>query len=137
MSETNIEIALLARLKAMLPAISTAWPNMGFTPVTGTPWQRVAVLRAEPLAAFHGSTGKPVYRSGILSVTLFYPPEQGSGAAMTRAEAIVAHFPRALSLSQGDTSLRIADEPRILPALPEAAWYALPVHIPYYSYDFG
>lgn len=141
MSESNLRIALFKQVDAITPKIETSWPNAEFVVPDASgdnvkPWQRVTLLAAQNTTPFRLQS-TPVLRKGILVVTLFYPPSKGEKDALARAELIQSNFSRGLALSQGDTTVRIEDIPSILPALPEAAWYAVPVHIPYYSYDFG
>lgn len=133
MSDKNIEIALSKRLNAMTPALPTAWPNKPLKPSNTSAWQKAALLRADNKTPFTGTTG-PTLRRGIMVVTLYYPPGTGSGAALDRAVALQAQFARGLVLTQGGDRVTIAEKPSIQPALPEAEWYALPVHIPFYSY---
>lgn len=135
MSETNLEVALLKHLAAMTSAIATAMPNAKFVPpAPTTPWQRATLLRAQNRRSGQGTTS-PVFRSGTLSVQLFYPLGAGDKDILLQAQAIQAQFARGLSLSEGGTTVRIAETPSVLPAAPEAGWHTLAVHIPYYSYD--
>lgn len=134
MSDSNIETAMLAHLKALAPSFPTAYPNVKFTATSGVAHQEVFMLRADNQNPFVGTTG-PTLRRGIMQVKLKYPIGEGSGAALAKALTIQSHFDRGVVLTFGGTRVTIEQEPSIQPALPGADWYALPVNIPYRSYD--
>lgn len=56
MSIQLIRKALEKRLGALAPALSTAYENSSFTPVNGTPYQRVNLLPATPADLVMGRT---------------------------------------------------------------------------------
>ncbi len=134
MSE-NIRKALELRLAAMSPALATAWENVSYVPVQGTPYQRVTLLPAAPDNSVLGCA----YRRevGILQVSLFYPINTGSIAAQARAEAVRSHFPRGLTLSNGGTNVLVTHTPSKAVAMQEGDRYVVPVSIRYQAEIFG
>lgn len=130
MSQLNIRLALETRLKA-LATFPTAYENVDFTPTTGTAYQRVNLLPAQPDNPTLGGTH--YLELGVFQITLCYPQNKGIKDAMTKAEAIRAHFSRGLSLTQGSTTLTITRTPSINPAFIDDGWYCVPVSIQYHA----
>jgi len=111
MSLASVRIALESKLNAMTPALSTAWENVPFTPVSGTPYQAVYLLPATPA---NPTMGDGYYREqGIFQVSLFYPLQAGPKPAADRAEAIRAAFKRGTTLTNGNVSVIIEQTPEI------------------------
>lgn len=130
MSMVSIRAALEQRLNAMAPALATAWENTPYTPVAGTPYQRVFMLPLEPVNPEMG-TGKQ--ESGLFQITLCYPLSAGPAAAAARAELIRTQFPRKLSLTSGGVTVVISNTPEIGPAQFEQDRYTVPVRIKWYA----
>lgn len=117
---------LETRLNTMNPSLPTAWQNIPFTPVIGTPYQRVAIL---PVAPDNSVMGQHFYfEQVIFQVVLCYPENAGSSAAMTRAEAIRTWFKRGTTMV-GAFTVIVKDTPAIAPAMSDAGWYMVPVSI--------
>lgn len=132
MSIRDIRSALEARLNSLSPALATAWENVNYVPVQGTPWQRVSLM-ANPTFPLGLGPGGIVQWSGILQVSLFYPQNTGPGAAETRAGLLLSHFSRGLGLTAGSIKVLI-EVGYVRQAIPEPSWYHVPVTIPWYSY---
>lgn len=130
MSEVAIRAALEVRLNALLPALATAWENADFTPVSGTPYQRVNLLRANPENPTFDAFKRKV---GLLQVTLFYPQSAGPGAAETRADLLAAHFPRGLAMTKSGYVVTVDGTPYVMAGFQDGDRWAVPVRIPYYS----
>jgi hypothetical protein len=137
MSNVTISKLLEQRLNTIggWPA-ATAFENLEFTPVDGTPWQRLNFL---PGQTENPTLGEGFKREvGILQVTLFYPTKLGRGAAVARAEVLRAGFKRGTTLTEGTLRVMIHRDPFIGPGqVIDGAWYALPVSIPYFGDVFG
>lgn len=127
MSRAAIRAALESWLNGMSPAISTAWENRSFTPVNGTPYQRVNLLAADPDNTTQGSA--MFIELGILQVTLNYPVGAGPAAIEARAEALRSRFKRGTTLSASGINVHITRTPSIEPAIQEPGWYSIPVSI--------
>ena len=111
MSLASVRIALESKLNAMTPALSTAWENVPFTPVSGTPYQAAYLMPATPA---NPTMGDGYYREqGIFQVSLFYPLQAGPKPAADRAEAIRAAFKRGTTLTSGTVSVIIERTPEI------------------------
>jgi hypothetical protein len=121
-----IRAALETQLATVSPAISTAYENAEFTPVTGTPYQQVTLLPATPANVEMG----PGYtEQGIFQANLFYPNGSGPADAIARAELIRAAFPYAASFVSGGVTVNIIATPEIGPARPEDDRFMVPVKI--------
>lgn len=129
MSIVNISAAFEIRLGLMAPALATAYENQPFTPVTGTPYQRTRLLPAQPE---NPTLGDDYYREvGFFEIVLFYPINQGRGAAQARADAIAQHFKRGTFMTQGGDVVKVTRTPTIGPAVQDGDRYAMPVTIFY------
>jgi len=129
MSQILIRKALENRLKAMSPALSTAFENQNFVPVNGTAYQRVNLLPAEPDNSIQGQG--TYFERGLFQVTLCYPPNAGPNVAWARAELVKAHFKRGTSLTESGVTTIVMFTPRISPPLMEGDRYCIPISVPY------
>jgi hypothetical protein len=117
MNTLNSRLAQLASLPA------TAWPNVPFTPATGTLWIRPDLLPADSaLETIQGSEE----HLGVYQVSVFAPLDQGTGAALVQADAIADHFAADRDLS----GLRIRSISVGQP-MREESWLMVPVSIEY------
>jgi hypothetical protein len=130
MSDLSIRQALEARLDAMAPPLATAYENSDFTPVGGTPYQRVHLMPAEPDNPTMDSFRR---LQGFFQVTLFYPQSAGSADVMARAEAVRAQFPHKLSLVKDGVTVQIDGTPYIMAGFADGDRWAVPVRIPYFA----
>jgi len=130
MTYAVIRKLLERQLNAVSSEFPTAFENVRFSPVHGTPYQAAYLLP--------GATANPTYGDdfkrevGIFQVSLMYPSNAGSGAAQTRAEVIKAAFKRGLTLSEGNDRVLINASPYQSPGRLDGAWYTLTVSVPYY-----
>lgn len=131
MSLKNISIALEKHLNA-LGTFPTASEGVTFEPVTGTAWQRITVLPAQPFNASQGA--KHYIELGYMQVMLFYPDNQGKGDALTRAELIRNHFKRGTTLTENTINVIITQTPTIGGAIVDDGWLSIPISI-YYQAD--
>jgi hypothetical protein len=129
MSTIKVRQALETHLASLTPAIATAYENKDFTPVTGTPYQRVNLLPAEP---DNSTMGQTFYREqGLLQVMLCYPNNATALPAQTRAEAIKTHFKRGTTLEQAGLKVHIINTPRVGVGFNDNDRYCIPVTIFY------
>lgn len=134
MSVVSIRTALETALNAMSPALSTAWENVEFDPVSGTAYQRVAVLFATPSNT--ENTASHV-EQGFMQVTLCYPLGTGSAAAAARAELIRTTFPRRTTVTSGGINTTIHRTPEIMPAYVDKDRFCIPVRVPFFAQITG
>ena len=131
MSIISIRAAIESKLATISPAISTAYENVPFTPVTGTPYQRAYLMPATPA---NPTMGDGYYREqGIFQVTLMYPLQAGPKTAADRAELIRTAFKRGTTLTSGTVSVIIERTPEIGQGRVDGDRWALPVKIRWYA----
>ena len=130
MSLPAVRSALETALAAMSPALATAFQNVPYEPVQGTPWQAVTLL---PGAPFNPEMGTFTTEAGMLQVSLFYPLGAGPGAAEARAQLIRATFKRGTALTAAGVVTTVEATPEIAPAMTEDAWLHLPVRIRFFA----
>ena len=127
MSIVNVRAALETKLKAITPAISTAWENVAFEPVTGTPYQAAYVLPAEPA---NPTMGAGHYREqGLFQINLFYPSQVGTATAAARAEAIRIAFKRGTTMTSGSIKVIVTATPYIGQGRTDGDRWMVPVKI--------
>jgi len=131
----KIRAALETHLSAMTPALSTAWENVAFTPVNGTPYQQVNLLVAQPDNRYMGCDRR--IELGVFQVTLSYPIDKGASAAEDRANAIINHFKRSTKVSNGGQWVQVIRTPykRVLGA--DGAFFKVVVSINWQADVFG
>lgn len=130
MSVVLIRQALEVALAAMSPALATAYENTPYTPVVGTPYQRVWLLMADPVNPEMGRTTRD---HGFLQVSLAYPLGAGPSAAATRAELIRDTFYRGRSFTTSGITVTIEKTPEIGPGMIEPDRYVVPVRIRFFA----
>lgn len=130
MSAIYIRDALQTALAAMSPSLATAWENQSFTPTTGTPYQIVHILLAEPDNDVYGTEHREV---GYMQVRLMYPPQTGPGAALTRADLIRTTFYRGATFSTGGVNVIIQRTPEIMPGTVEDGRYQVVVKVRFFA----
>lgn len=130
----SVRKALETRLAAMSGGIATVWENVNYTPVAGTPYQTVFLLLADPIPLEWGSAYSEV---GYLQVTLRYPTNTGSGAAMLQAQAIRAWFTKNLSITADGVVVVINRTPTIGNGVIDGDRYAVAVKIRFFSNNLG
>ena len=131
MSIVAVRSALQAKLDGMSPALATAWENVGYTPVTGTPYQAAFVMPATPE---NPTMGDDFYREqGIFQISLFYPLDVGTGVAEARAELIKTTFKRGTSMISGTVTVRIDRTPDISAGRVDGDRWHIPVKIRWFA----
>ncbi len=133
MSIALIQAALEQRLATLSPALATAYENATFTPVTGTPYQRITMLVNRPVD--HAVTMDVTEERGIFQVSLFYPQGAGRGAAQARAELIKALFKPPLTLTNGAVKVEINKTVHIGGGMPDGDRWMVPVSIYWQSFQ--
>lgn len=96
MTTATIKATLETALNNITPALATAWENASYTPIEGTPYQRVWFLFAQP---DNWHVGQRFRQNGYMQVSLFYPLGNGAKDALTRAELIRSTFKAGMILS--------------------------------------
>jgi hypothetical protein len=94
MSIVAIRSALESALDGMTPALATAWENMPFTPITGTPYQRAYLMDAPP---DNREFGASFQERGYFHLNLYYPQGNGTRDTGIRVDLIREYFKRGRS----------------------------------------
>jgi len=131
MSIVSISAALETALNAMSPALATAWENVPYTPVSGTPYQQVNILFAD---VSNPETGLLEEHTGYMQITLRYPLDVGSSVAKTRAELIKSAFKRASTFTSGSVNVSIINTPSVTTSGQQEDRWVILVKIPFKSY---
>lgn len=129
----EIRIALenhLATSSPALPAIS--WPNVPYTPTTGTPYIRARFMPVTRRPVTAGPTPEQRH-TGLFMVNVYTPEDQGAAAGMGYADQIMARFNGSDAIITADVIVRIEYSEAKLP-LHEPPFYVIPVEISWYSY---
>jgi hypothetical protein len=127
MTDSIIRAAFEKRLADMVPDLSTAYENKTFTPVAGTPYQRVNLLPGDPDNSPHAI----YFEQGIFQITLCYPLNTGPGAAEARVGAIKTWFALGTTMLESGVTTRVTSTPRRGPAYDEGDRYCIPVSVSY------
>lgn len=135
MSLLTVKELLETRLNANAGGVAVAFENVRFTPINGAPYQFATLLPADTEDPTMGDGYKRL--RGVFQVMLFYPLAAGTQPALTRAQALVAAFPRGLSMQGGAVTVKLLRSPTIGQGRASAAFYELPVTIPYVAEVFG
>lgn len=131
MSVVSIRAALETALNGMSPSLSTAWENASFTPVSGTPYQQVHLLLAEPENIEFGARYREI---GYMQVKLMYPLKNGTATAAARAQSLRTTFARGNTFTSGGINVMIHHTPEIQPGTVEDDRYAINVIIRFYAH---
>lgn len=111
MALVQIKKALEKHLAAMNPSLATAYESVSYTPVQGTPYQRVQVIPRRPE---NPTFGDSYYREvGELQIFLAYPSNKGTAEVLARAELVQQHFARGTTLTEGSLNIVIQRTPQI------------------------
>lgn len=127
---TNIRSALEVALNAMSPSLSSAWENAPFTPVTGTAYQKVQLLFAEPVNSEFGRNHREL---GYMQVTLFYPLLVGAALPAARAELIRSTFYRGAAFTSSGVTVTVSNTPEVSPGSVDGDRFAIPVKVRFFS----
>lgn len=130
MSIALVRQALEVALAAMSPALATQWENVPYSPVSGTPYQRVFLLPADP---DNPEMGRFTTERGILQISLAYPLDTGPAAASARAELIRDTFYRGRSFTASGITTTIEKTPEVAPGRIEENRYVIPVKIRFFA----
>lgn len=131
MSLILIRKALEKKLATLTPALVTAYENAPYTPVTGTPYQRINLL---PNTPDNSTMGTVLYfERGLFQITVCYPAGTGPNAAETQAQAIRALFKRGASMSESAITVIVTNTPRVSPAMIDGDRYCIPITVQWQS----
>jgi len=124
--------ALDARLASLTGGVAIAWPNIGYTPVRGTPFIRPTMLLAN---AFLMNLADIQLNPGIYQIDVFYPVGNGPGAVLNKLDAIYDHFKGTIKLTASGVDVHIKEISVSAPTQREEAWYMGTVSINFKIYS--
>jgi hypothetical protein len=127
MSTSTIRQALETALLTISPSIDTVFENAEYTPVVGTPYQRVFFLFTNPDNEY---IGRRFNQRGYMQVILSYPELVGSATAQSRAEAIRSKF----KSGQKYSTVSIDRTPKIGDGDSQDGRYVLPVFVNFFQH---
>jgi len=131
MSAALVRIAIESAVNAITPGIDCEWENVGYNPITGTPYQKFNLLFADPDNLGYGSG--PFLERGFFQISLFYPLQTGPAAITARADLIRATFYRGLTLISGTQKVIIERTPAIGTGRIDGDRFMVPVKIRFFS----
>lgn len=129
MSIPTIRKTIEQKLAALSPAVSTAYENKPFTPVTGTPFQRVNLMPNTPDNTTQG--GASYIERGIFQIMLCYPINTGPAAAEAQAQLTRAHFKRGTSMVEAGIAVVVTDTPRVASGMIDDNRFCIPISVPW------
>lgn len=128
MSLNAVQAAVFKRLKASPPsALPIAYPNIAGQQPT-TDYLRVNVLPAQTETVGVATLSR---ERGIVQIDVMTRAGIGAIKAGEYAAAVLALFPRNLTLTEAGEAVRFEREGWAAPALQDGSWYQVPVSIPY------
>ena len=135
MTVTNdIRVALENHLNTTpapaLPVI--AWPNVPFTPTTGTPYIRAEYI---PVARRPFVVGPdPEQRiNGLFYLTVFVPENEGAATGTEIADRLVARFNGSDAIVSPNVTVRL-EYSEVKQPLHSPPFFAIPVEIGWYAF---
>lgn len=132
MSLVLVRAALETALAAMSPAVATAWENVPFTPpAASVPYQAAFLLPAPPNNDEYGSAHT---EQALFQVSLFYPLQVGSAAAVARAELLRTTFRRGATFTSSGVKVVVTNTPEVSQGTVDGDRWFLPVKIRVSSY---
>jgi hypothetical protein len=126
----DVRIALETALSVMSPALSTAWENIPYTPVSGIPYQKAFLLFAQP---DNSEYGEHYREQGIFQITLMYPYGIGTLAAGIRAELIRQKFTRGASFTSDSVTVVVDRTAEIVGGVRDGDRWAVPVKVRWHA----
>lgn len=128
-----IRVALENRLATSTPALpAISWPNVPFTPASGTPYIRARFIPVTRRPVTAGPLPEQRH-TGLFMVNVYTPEDQGAAAGMAYAEQIMTRFDGSSAIITADVIVRVEYSEAKLP-LHEPPFYVIPVEISWYSY---
>lgn len=108
---SDISAALDSRLSSFSGGDPIAWPNVEYTPVSGTLFLRPTNLPISSEQIGLGDEGLDSH-SGIYQIDVVAMAGEGRGAAEAKADAVANHFSRGTDLLYNGLTVRLGDVSR-------------------------
>lgn len=130
MSIINIKAAIETAINGMTPVLPTAWENIPYNPIAGTPYQQVWFLSFMPGQREFGITSHQV--NSYFQIDLLYPLLAGTNAVLNRAELIKSLFKQGSTFTNAGQSVNITQTPTVSSGRVEGDRWKVSVKV-YYS----
>jgi len=127
LTDDTAETLLIAHLKECRGDYEVAWPNVRFTPETGTAHYRTFFIYPGVERLTHDNTTR---HRGIFQVDAVVPSGTGNVTALTMARTVAAYFDNEKITGSGVT-VDIIKPPSLGTGMTEPIWYFIPVSIYY------
>lgn len=115
-------------------AMDVAWENVRYEPQIGRPYQDIHLLSNETQQPGNGADGVS-FDQGIYQIGLYYPRDEGAGAAIGRADLLRRFFKRSTVLTSGGVSVQVERTPSLSGPIIGPDWYKRVVSIYYFLYS--
>ena len=109
-----------------------AWPNVPYTPTTGTAYLRARFVPVTRRPVTAGPQAEQRH-SGLFVVNVYTPEDQGAAAGVTLADKLCDRFEGSTSIVAAAVNVRLEYAEAKQP-LHEPPFYVIPVEIGWYSY---
>lgn len=130
-TKAHIGVTIAGSGGSVLASLITYQGQM-YPVVPGVPFQ---LIHTVPFKPEEPTQGGGFYREhGVFQVTLVYPPNNGDGALMARAELIRSYFQKGAEFTYGGVKTKIFDTPEFGYLATDEEALSMPVKI-YYSAD--
>lgn len=129
----KIRVALERYLSLTSTLPDVAWPNVDYTPTTGTPFIKVQFQPTSRRPSVKGPTPRHRYQ-GLLTLLCYQPEGQGSGASDDLANLLVDRFNSTVDIIYDGVAVRV-EYSEVQSSYINSPWYVTPVTIAWFSYD--
>jgi hypothetical protein len=131
--EASVRIALETQLATITPALPCAWENVAFVPpAPSSPYLAAFLLFANPE---NREMGAGHFLIGIFQVNCVYQLGSGTSAAVTRAMAIKAAFPKAATFSSSGVNVQITAPGAIGNGSSDGVVWSHPIKLPFKAWQ--
>lgn len=134
-TERAIRKALEKHLLAMTGSLPLFVENGSYSPVDGVPYQRCAVIRAEPESVTQGR--KLTKEHGFFQITLMYPEGDGTGDAEEYAGLVKQRFKPVQALETDGVTVQLTEAVHVVSGFASSGRWAIPISIHWMAYITG
>lgn len=137
----DIALALLNRAATLAvgsPVLPIVFPE--FTPPWGQdepPERYVSVTIFDNVPRWQAVSGGGKIGQGLLQIEIMWERGLGTIGARAAAEAVMAHFPQGLRMTEGSATVKVYASPWHGSAIPASTGLSIPVRIPWTATPSG
>lgn len=130
MSLRDIQTALDNHL-SLFQSEHVAWEGTEYEPLLTQPYLSTRISARSREALGFGADSAIMWQ-GFYQINVSYPVNEGTGAVYGRVDELIDHFPRGLTLSSGDATVKI-EMVSPQPTIQEGHWVTVPVLVRWFS----